>query len=397
MIIRARPKYLKDIYFCNLTDNFTIGENEFYFNSGRAALKFYLTYLSKQKSKKISIAMQAFNCSVVLDSALESGCNIELLDIKLDDFSVSFTSVNKILQTKEIDILLLTHYQGIPNNEYKDIIALCNQYNVIVIEDLAQTIGSKINDIEVGTLGDISLYSYAFDKPFTCFNGGKLKFNFEDKDFIAKYQLLDTESDKDSNLDIKTLHFLYKYSSENYFEKEIDNINLIQFLIKIGISKEMIYCILKYKLVHVCFRILFRLKKIIKKDKTTEIIIKKLNDKKILLINKQEENYIYDGSNVLFLLKLCKQYKLKAIMSNSSIRWNRFSVLDEEQNLKQYLLEKKIQVGNFNWPNTLDVIYNNVFNINIFESLKNSNYVSKNILNIPVWSSRIKEVINNDK
>ena len=120
MTIRARPKYLEKIKDFNNINNYKIKENEFFFNSGRAALKFYLTYLSTQKKKKLFVAMQSFNCNVVADAALEAGCEIYLLDIKLSDFSISLESIKKV--AKYIDVLLLTHYQGIPNLDYLEII-----------------------------------------------------------------------------------------------------------------------------------------------------------------------------------------------------------------------------------------------------------------------------------
>ena len=42
---------------------------------------------------------------------------------------------------------------------------------------MSQSYKSSINGIEIGTKGDVVLYSYAFDKPFTSMYGGSLKFN----------------------------------------------------------------------------------------------------------------------------------------------------------------------------------------------------------------------------
>ena len=68
MIIRARPKYLAGI---DIVGNKSAGnEKEFFFNSGSAALKFFLIWLSKEHNREIIIGMQAFNCRVVLDAAL---------------------------------------------------------------------------------------------------------------------------------------------------------------------------------------------------------------------------------------------------------------------------------------------------------------------------------------
>ena len=78
---------------------------------------------------------------------------------------------------KKVNVLLLTHYQGIPNEDYEKIINFCRIRNVYVIEDMSQSYKSSINGIEIGTKGDVVLYSYAFDKPFTSMFCGSLKFN----------------------------------------------------------------------------------------------------------------------------------------------------------------------------------------------------------------------------
>ncbi len=209
MIIRARPKFLEGIDICDIGKN-KIMSDMLYFNSGRAALKFYLQYLNSKENKKIKIAMQAFNCSVVLDAAIESDCEIFLLDIKLNDFSVSLDDVNKLFKQKEINVLLLTHYQGIPNTEYKEIIDVCKINGVIVIEDLSHGWFSKINGYKIGTLGDVCIYSYSFDKPFTSLYGGALRTKKYDVCLHENYKQIGTETNEEAMLDIKILFFLYE-------------------------------------------------------------------------------------------------------------------------------------------------------------------------------------------
>ena len=106
MIIRARPKYLSGInIFGNQGEN---TEKHYFFNSGRAALKQLLIWFAKEKNLEIIIGIQAFNCTVVLDAALEAGCKVILSDINLKYFSVSVSSVKKMIIEKKVNVLLLT-------------------------------------------------------------------------------------------------------------------------------------------------------------------------------------------------------------------------------------------------------------------------------------------------
>jgi len=388
MIIRARPKYLDNINNLYNINNYKIKENEFYFNSARASLKFYLNYLSKKNNKNLSIAMQSFNCHVVADAALEANCEIYLLDIKLIDFSISLKYVEKI--ANKIDILLLTHYQGIPNVEYLEIIEFCNQQDIIVIEDMAQTFNSSVNNIKVGTLGSASISSYAFDKPLSSFNGGKLEINCLDEHNIkllrSMYINLENESQIDVMLDIKHLSFLYKYTTINYYQNNIDNYLLIRVLLSLKIPMNIIYRLLticKYKYISKVINKLISLLSI----KSNQIIITKMSQKKINLIKEQEKNYKYKNENIQFIEKLCKINNIPFINEkNLNIHWNRYSVLDKNNILKNMLLKRNIQVGNFNWSITLDEIYKNNHKVYVLYNLKNSSIASKNIINIPIWS-----------
>lgn len=387
MIIRARPKYLNNFNNKNTIDNDEIDKNEFYFNSGRAALKFYLNYLYINE-KKVSIAMQSFNCSVVSDAALEANFKIYLLDIKLSDFSISLESVKKVAD--KIDVLLLTHYQGIPNLEYLEIILFCKLNHIIVIEDMAQTHGSSIDGVKVGTLGTVSIFSYAFDKPFSSFYGGKLEFNSigEDKFNLLYYSYLalDDEEDKKSNIDLEMLSFFYQYSSKDLYDNYIDNYLIVEILLRLGLSNRMIYYIMYPLKYHIINKIINKLISVFTSKKPIQIT--KLNGHKIKLLKLQEKNYNYKFSNIEFIEKLCDKYGVKYLkQENLEIHWNRYSILDEKSIIKNILLDMNMQIGNYNWGITLDEIYDNE-QIYIVDSLVNSHYASKNIINIPIWSNQ---------
>ncbi len=387
MIIRARPKYLQNIQYTDEPFLYEKENNEFYFSTGRAALKFFLINLSHTLNKKINIAMQAFNCNVVADAALESNCKVFLQDITLNDFSVSLDSIKKL--PKEIDALLLTHYQGIPNNDYIEIIEYCNAKNILVIEDLAQSYGSSINGIKIGSLGNLTITSYAFDKPFSTFKGGGLTINNISKklqeNIEYEYYQLEQETLENAKLDLDTLMFLYKYSTDKNYYKGINNYNYIRTLFSIKIPEKIIFHALSFSIL---YRVIKKLVSSFSKNSEETIKILRLSDVKIGFLKKQELNYHYDKNCVEWIEKLALKTKLSRVKnSNSDIHWNRYSILDEKKELLSVLKTKNIEAGNFNWPTTLDIDYQKNINIEQIENLQNSHFASKNILNIPIWSN----------
>ena len=64
--------------------------------------------------------------------------------------------------------VIVAHIYGIPGKIYK--IKICNKFNIPLIEDSAETLGSTINNKKCGTFGDVGIFS---------FNGNKIKLQEE--------------------------------------------------------------------------------------------------------------------------------------------------------------------------------------------------------------------------
>ena len=93
MVIRARPKYLANDFYADLEDEVMPQQDELFFNLGRSALKFFLQNYSLYLKKQVLITMQSFNCTVVIEAALQADCKIILLDISTYDFSITLEEI----------------------------------------------------------------------------------------------------------------------------------------------------------------------------------------------------------------------------------------------------------------------------------------------------------------
>jgi len=376
MLIRARPKYLSIKDFSNY-DIFKVFENEYFFNQGRKALEFYLLLLRKKYNKSLNVLLQDFNCNVVIDAILKSDNNAILADINLTDFSIDIDIIKN--NVNSIDVVILTHYQGIPNKDYLNIVELCRKHNIIVIEDMAHTYKSKINNVEVGTLGDVSVYSYAFDKPFSAYEGGLLIENRNVVNIENNYKKLKSESDKKAKLDIEILKFLIENTTEKNYQNNVNQYELIRFFLRFGFSNNIIKFIVNNNIV---VKVLKRIVSIKQEDE-----ILKLHKDKISLIKKQMSNFNYQESIVLNLenMLLKNSFNIYKYDTNFEIKWNRYSLLDKDKKILKFLLDKNIEVGNFNWSRPLHERYRETDNIKYLSNFKNSQYASKNIINIPIW------------
>lgn len=391
MIIRARPKFLyhkNELVSAKSKDYSRPTENSYYFNTGRASLKFILQMYGHFYKKAPRILMQSFNCSVVLDAAIEANAEILLADIDLSFFSLNYNTLKNI-DTSNYDILLLTHYQGIPNFDYILIVEYCNNNNIILIEDMAQTYGSTVNDFHVGSKGDTSIYSYAFDKPFTAFKGGQICFNktnFDFFDFLTqKYNELSVESNKEAEADLKTLSFLYKYSDEKIYAKSINNYSLIWHLSFLGLNHEKIYSICLTVDDKYLSKATSGLFKAVNRMFNKNITPKKMHPKKINIILNQKNNFFCNHSTD-YLSDIAIQYGLLPVHNeHAKICWNRYSILDPDGVLKSRLQKDGLECGNYNWSTALHNLKRKYKNIKIHGTMKNSEFASKHILNIPTW------------
>ena len=128
--------------------------------------------------------------------------NIDILKtikfIKNETKSIDGFSYN-IKTNKRISALIPVHVWG--NACWLDeLVQLCKEKNIIIIEDAAESLGTYYNDGEfsdkfTGTIGDIGCFSFNGNKIITAGGGGMIVTN--NKKFAARAKHLTTQAKKD--------------------------------------------------------------------------------------------------------------------------------------------------------------------------------------------------------
>lgn len=385
MIIRSRPKYIKPDFFDNCA-NTVVDNGSMYFNSGRSALLFYLQFLFRERGGLV-VALQSFNCHVVLDAVIQAGHKPLLLDVELVSYSIPVENVQAVQDM--IDVVIVTHYQGIPCRDYLPITELCRKKNIIIIEDQAQTYGSSIDGVEVGTLGDASINSFAFDKPFSSMYGGMLSLaesNCNDCKISEDYNLLSQEPVSTGELHLKMLRFMMMYTTpENYhqglnyyddLESRIrNNSNLLDVYIEMTSRKPWMRVISSIKS---ALKLLFSY---------NQIEPARLAISKIRMIELQKKEFKYNSDIAAALDNYFEKMDgVKTVrLRNAHICWNRYSIVDTSNKVTSLLKELGVEAGPYNWNKSLTIDG---------KRHKNSHYLSKRIVNIPVWSQELIKVLS---
>jgi dTDP-4-amino-4,6-dideoxygalactose transaminase len=122
-------------------------------SSARNGLHLILKLITKPGDEVI---LPAFICGSVVSSVRAAGAKPVFVDIK-DDLTMDEGDVEKKM-TSKTKVILAVHIYGRPTKV--DLIQkVCNQNELILIEDCAQALGARYQNKMVGSIGDFAIYS----------------------------------------------------------------------------------------------------------------------------------------------------------------------------------------------------------------------------------------------
>ena len=111
----------------------------------------------------------------------------------------------------KVKAVILVHLYGLSADIYP-IMEICDKYNVALIEDAAESLGTKYKGKSTGTFGDYGIFSFNGNKIITTSGGGMLVSNNEER--IAKVRFWSTQSrDNARHYQHSELGFNYRMSN----------------------------------------------------------------------------------------------------------------------------------------------------------------------------------------
>jgi len=129
-----------------------------------------------------SISFPSVATSILSKEATIVFCDVDSrsLNVRAEDFEKKITSNTKAI--------FITHYGGV-SCEMDEIITLCKQHNIKVIEDSACAVQSFYKGKACGTIGDMGMWSFDAMKILTTGDGGMIYLQSPKLMEIAKEQL----------------------------------------------------------------------------------------------------------------------------------------------------------------------------------------------------------------
>lgn len=174
--------------------NYTKSPNVAALSSGTAAIHLALILLGV-KSGDVVMA-SSFTFSATINPIVYQGAEPVLIDSEeqtwnMDPELLEQSIVEYIAKGKKPKAIIFVHLYGMPGRIDK-VMEISRKYEIPVIEDAAEALGSKLNNRFLGTFGDFGVFSFNGNKIITTSGGGALV--SENQEWISKARFLSTQA-----------------------------------------------------------------------------------------------------------------------------------------------------------------------------------------------------------
>jgi dTDP-4-amino-4,6-dideoxygalactose transaminase len=184
-------------------------------SSGTAAIHLALILANVQRDDEVICSSFTFSGScnpIVYQGATPVFVDSETLTWNMDPVLLEEAIEDRIKRTgKKPKAIILVHLYGMPA-QIEAISHIAKRYEIILIEDAAEALGSKVNGKHLGTFGDLGIYSFNGNKIITTSGGGALV--SENKAWIEKAAFLATQA-RDKAPHYEHTHIGYNYRLSN--------------------------------------------------------------------------------------------------------------------------------------------------------------------------------------
>jgi len=140
--------------------------------SGTDAL--HLAYILSGIKKNDEVICPVFTCTATNIPLMYIGAKIKFVDVDPLTLNLNIDHLKKIV-TKKTKAIVFVNYGGVPC-DLKELNRIKKKYKIKLIQDAAQSLGSKFNGKDISNYSDFTIYSFQAIKHITSGDGGLLVF-----------------------------------------------------------------------------------------------------------------------------------------------------------------------------------------------------------------------------
>ena len=200
-------------------------------NSGSSANLLMLSALQQGNyltNNKVVVPSVAW--ATDLAPVMQLGLEPILCDSNKRDLSVDLEHLESIFEEELPSALMFVSVLGLVP-EMDKVVELCNKYDVILLEDTCESMGSKYRDRKLGTFGKMASFSTFFGHHISTIEGGFVSTNDKDLyDLLVSIRSHGWDRDLDTNKqiqlqqewDVSTFNALYTFYYEGFNVRSTD-------------------------------------------------------------------------------------------------------------------------------------------------------------------------------
>ena len=146
--------------------------NTCYVNSGSSAILLALAAVKQSgRLRNNKVIAPTLSWATDVSSPMLLGMEVELCDCNLTDLSIDINHFKKIVREQRPSVLILVSVLGLVPN-MKEIVDICKENDIFILEDVCESMGSKYQDQYLGTFGDVSVFSLFYGHHLSTIEGG---------------------------------------------------------------------------------------------------------------------------------------------------------------------------------------------------------------------------------
>ena len=142
-------------------------------NSGSSAILLALAAMQETGALKpgTRVAVPGLSWLTDVSSVMLLGMKPVLIDCNLTDLSMDLDHLEKEIKARGVDAVILVSVLGLVPNMTR-IVKLCKKHGVKLIEDVCESMGSEFQGRQLGTFGDVSVFSMYYGHHLSTIEGG---------------------------------------------------------------------------------------------------------------------------------------------------------------------------------------------------------------------------------
>jgi CDP-6-deoxy-D-xylo-4-hexulose-3-dehydrase len=146
-------------------------------NSGSSAnLAMFQALKVSNKLKNNKIVAPCVSWVTTITPIMQLGMELILCDTDKETLGLDPNHLEEICKKENPACVILVHVLGFPN-KMKEIVEICEKYDVILIEDSCESVGSIYDEKKTGTFGLMSSFSTYYGHHFSTIEGGLVSTN----------------------------------------------------------------------------------------------------------------------------------------------------------------------------------------------------------------------------